>query len=89
MRQRERSSIHTAVISSSSQPKVTDTYTVAVQHAQRAIAWVLTVGTKVLTGHDPTENMLMTAGLHQGISECYGFFLAKNIKWDEKVSKKL
>lgn len=36
--QRESPPIHTAVVSSASQPKVTDTYTVAVQHAQRAMA---------------------------------------------------
>lgn len=55
--QREIPSIHTAMISFASEPKVTGTYTVAVQHARRAIAWFLTVGTKVLTGHDPTVNL--------------------------------
>lgn len=51
------------MISSASQSKVTDTYTVAMQHAQRAIASILTVGTKVLTGHEPNENNTRLPGV--------------------------
>ena len=47
---------HTAVISPTFHTSVIDTFSAAVQHAQRAMAQLLTVGTKVLTRHDPNED---------------------------------
>lgn len=51
--------IHTSVISNASQSKVNDTYTVAVQHVQRAMAKCLTVGADMIR-HDPTENTFLS-----------------------------
>lgn len=53
-----KSYIHTSVISNASQFKVNDTYTVAVQHVQRAMAKCLTVGGDTIR-HDPTENTVL------------------------------
>lgn len=50
--------IHTSVISNASQSKVNDTYTVAVQHVQRAMAKCLTLGADTIR-HDPTENTFL------------------------------
>lgn len=78
--------IHTAVISSSSRPKVTDTYTAPAQHAQRAMAPFLTVGTKGFDRTRPRREYAydgeLTGKEHPGAGSS-----RRNLKRSETASK--